>query len=195
MKKTVAIFVASVIAVTSNAYAKQTATEYAQSHQKIIATSRVTAVVKTEIDKILDYDVMIKESLGPAYDLASTEQITQINSLLRTIIRTNLACKMFGTGPRITWLSEETISPNTYIVKSVIAPRADSSEEPLNVDYVIRWDASGYRVVDVLFEDVSTVRSYRSQFSRIIHKEGIPVLINKLREKVKRLSIEESDGC
>lgn len=195
MRKTIAAFIVSVFAITNNAYAKQTATEYAQSHQKIIATSRITSVIKTEIDKILDYDVMIRESLGPSYALATTEQVSQINSLLRTIIRTNLACKMFGTGSRISWISEEAVTPNTYIVRSIIAPRANSSEEPLNVDYVIRWDESGYHVVDVLFEDVSTVRSYRSQFSRIIHKEGVPALINKLREKVKTLSIDESDGC
>ena len=195
MKKAIAVFITSALLVTTEAYAKQTATEYARLHQQIIATSRVTSVVKSEIDKILDYDVMIKESLGPSYELVTAEQASQINSLLRIVIRTNLACKMFGAGPRITWLSEEAITPNTYIVKSVIAPRAGSSEEPLNVDYVIRWDQTGYHVVDVLFEDVSTIRSYRSQFSRIIHREGIPTLINKLKEKVKTLSIEESDGC
>ena len=46
----------------------------------------------------------------------------------------------------------------------------------------MRRSAGDWRIVDIVVDDVSTVDNYRSSFGRIIKKEGMDGLINRLNK-------------
>ena len=54
--------------------------------------------------------------------------------------------------------------------------------EATHIDYVMRKEAGEWRIVDIVVDDVSTVDNYRSSFGRIIKKEGMDGLINRLNK-------------
>jgi phospholipid transport system substrate-binding protein len=52
--------------------------------------------------------------------------------------------------------------------------------EPTEIAYRMRRGASGWRIVDIVVDSVSTVENYRSSFARVIQKEGVDGLIRRL---------------
>jgi phospholipid transport system substrate-binding protein len=52
--------------------------------------------------------------------------------------------------------------------------------EPTRVVYAMRPAGNGWRIVDIIVDDVSTVQNYRSSFAKIIAKEGFDALIARL---------------
>ncbi len=54
--------------------------------------------------------------------------------------------------------------------------------EATHIDYVMRKEGGEWRIIDIVVDDVSTVDNYRSSFGRIIKKEGMDGLINRLNK-------------
>ena len=52
--------------------------------------------------------------------------------------------------------------------------------EPTEIAYRMRRGAGGWRIVDIAVDGVSTVENYRSSFARVIQKEGVNGLIQRL---------------
>ena len=59
----------------------------------------------------------------------------------------------------------------------------DGSE--YRVDYKLYLSPAGWRVYDVIVEDISLVNNYRSQFDRVLNKKSFDALLQDLREKKK----------
>ena len=59
----------------------------------------------------------------------------------------------------------------------------DSSRKPIAVDYRLAKAASGWKVYDVVVENLSLVTNYRSTFTNEISKTGIDGLIKALEAK------------
>ena len=67
----------------------------------------------------------------------------------------------------------------------------------VDVDYKMFKENGQWLVYDFVIEGVSLIRNYRSQFSKIISTESYPVLVSKLRKKVKDLetkSVAEAEN-
>ncbi len=77
------------------------------------------------------------------------------------------------------FLPEQKEGGNDVIVPTVLVVK----DEPTHVDYVMRPEKDGWRIVDIVIDDVSTVENYRSSFSKIIAQEGFDSLIAKLSKK------------
>ena len=69
---------------------------------------------------------------------------------------------------------------NDWTVKTKIV-RPNAAE--ILVDYRLRKEDDGWRVIDVIIEGVSLVANFRSQFQDIVTKDGPAKLIELLREK------------
>jgi phospholipid transport system substrate-binding protein len=59
----------------------------------------------------------------------------------------------------------------------------DGSE--YRVDYKLYLSPAGWRVYDIIVEDISLVNNYRSQFDRVLNKKSFDALLQDLREKKK----------
>lgn len=55
------------------------------------------------------------------------------------------------------------------------------------IEYRMKRTTSGWMVYDVITDDVSIVRNYRSQFNRIIRRKSYDHLVKKMRSKIKEL--------
>lgn len=79
---------------------------------------------------------------------------------------------------------EDTIVPTEVTVKGDVT----------HVDYRMRQDKGGWRIVDIVVDDVSTVENYRSSFNRIVKKEGMDGLISRLSGSGKSVEPAGSKG-
>ncbi len=61
-------------------------------------------------------------------------------------------------------------------------------EEDLPITFMLERHGADWIVYDVNVEGVSMVQNYRTQFIRVIKHNGLPALMNSLREKQKSLA-------
>jgi phospholipid transport system substrate-binding protein len=64
-------------------------------------------------------------------------------------------------------------------------------QEPIKVDYRMRWVDGRWKVYDVIVEDISLTGNYRNQFNRVINSRGFPELVQMLQEKLKQIKASE----
>jgi phospholipid transport system substrate-binding protein len=69
-----------------------------------------------------------------------------------------------------------------------VATTLTSKGEPTPIVYTMRKEASGWRMVDLTIDGVSTVDNYRSSFAKVMEREGI----NGLIQRLQRDSLEKS---
>ena len=76
----------------------------------------------------------------------------------------------------IDWLEEE-VKGN----KAKVAAQVKSKKRKAVLEFKLLWAKDRWRVYDIAIDDVSTVRTYRSQFRKLIAEKGFPELINRMK--------------
>ena len=122
------------------------------------------------------------ETLTPAQrdELVGTMQGLIERSYLKQL-RSNLKYKVDYVG--------EEAKQDDVIVRTAIHAESNGRPTTVKVDYLMHREGGAWRVFDVITDDVGMVRNYRSQFNRIIAREGVKGLLAKLNTKLS----EESD--
>ena len=147
--------------------------------------------IKAVIDDILDWDELTKRSLGRHWKARSEAEKTEFSRLLREMIEASyqsklrLAARDDSKKPKkveIEWLEEKV---NGRRASAAARLKADRTVAVL--EFKLRWAANRWRVYDVAIDDVSTVRTYRSQFGKIIGKEGFGELLKRVRRKTEEI--------
>jgi ABC-type transporter MlaC component len=65
--------------------------------------------------------------------------------------------------------------------KEIVVPtRVTVGEDQSHVAYVMRAEGDGWRIVDIVTDDVSVVQNYSASFARVLAKEGVEGLIRRL---------------
>ena len=54
---------------------------------------------------------------------------------------------------------------------------------PVSVEYSMRKTAEGWKIYDIVVENVSLVLTYRSEFDQVMRKSGVDGLIKRMNEK------------
>ncbi|MCS6900290.1 MAG: ABC transporter substrate-binding protein [Myxococcales bacterium] len=137
-------------------------------------------------DELLDYDTMARESLGKEWENRSDTEKQEFSDLLKQLVRKSYERNVKKTlNYEIEYIGE-TSKDARVEVKTRASNKANPREEPLQIDYVLAEVNGQWRIQDIITEGVSLVSSYRSQFTRIIRKDGFPTLLKKMRDKLAK---------
>lgn len=146
-----------------------------------------TAATQKEIgavfDRMLDYDKLAKDSLGAHWDKLSAEQQKEFQGLL-----TNLVQRAYKKNLRktldfnVTFKGQDSATKG-FLVQTVARHKTDSRQEPISVDYALHQTGGQWRIYDIITEGSSLVANYKSQFRRIIEKNGYDALIERMKKK------------
>ena len=71
--------------------------------------------------------------------------------------------------------------PDIASVPSVV--HLPAIADPLNVQYMLRKGPSGWRLYDIVVDNVSTMASYRDQFNTTLNNGGFDKLVSQLKQK------------
>ena len=148
------------------------------------------------INEMLDWDEMTRRSLGSEWKKRSKAEQAEFSKLLRDMIEASYESKMRMASRgkakkpsevKIIW-EDESIRGN----KAKIAARVAAEKSKGMIEFSMLFDGKRWKVYDVAIDDVSTVRTYRSQFRKLIKEKGFAALLDRMRAKAK--DIKEGRG-
>jgi phospholipid transport system substrate-binding protein len=141
------------------------------------------ALLREEISKAFDFDEMAKRSLGPTWRQRTSEERKEYVALFRQVLENSYLGKVEAyKGEKIKYGKESVEEGRIATVETLIVT-GKGQEIPLN--YRMLKEASGWRVYDVVIEEISLVNNYRSQFAGILQKSSFQDLLARLREMIK----------
>ncbi len=135
-----------------------------------------------------DMQRMAKFSLGRSWrDLKKTERDQFANLFKKLLSKSYIATIDGYAGEEISY-KKEIIKGDKAEVRTMVI--GSSKEIPLN--YKLKLSDGHWLIYDVIIENVSLVRNYRSQFSPIMKKSGFSGLIEKMEKKIAQTEAKEN---
>ncbi len=117
-----------------------------------------------------DTETIGRVVLGRHWRTATGPQRQEYRRLFQDFIVTSYANRLAKyPNSRVVVTGVRTGKRNVVIVKSLVHRPA---KPPLRVDWLVRYSAQGYRVIDVVIAGISMAITQRSEFGSIIHKHG-----------------------
>lgn len=138
------------------------------------------------VDQAFDLETILRNSIGLRYASIPSDQKTRLLQTFRTYTLANYVSN-FGSGNDTFSVSPTTRqSGGDTIVQTAITPPGGT---PTRIDYVLRSESGGPRIVDVLVDGTtSRVAVQRSDFRAAFDEGGALGLARTLEAKTAQLS-------
>ena len=148
---------------------------------------KIYEVINDLILPNFDFLNMSKWVLGRQWGKATAQQRAVFAEEFKTLLVRTYAKALLGfTNEKVVYLETLTGSkPNIVMVKTEI--RSDASPNSTPVNYTMHISGGDWKVVNVAFEGVSLVETYRKSFASEIRNNGLASLIQKLTDKNEKL--------
>ena len=135
-----------------------------------------------------NYKQMVMRSLAKNYKSRTDKEREKFTGLFKRLLENSYATKIENyKDEKINYVGEQ-IKGKYALVKTQIV-RNDGT---IDVDYKLIKEEGKWMVYDFVIEEVSLIRNYRSQFSKIIKTESYDALVSKLSKKIN--SLEEKQN-
>lgn len=178
----------ALLGVTPLALAADSAQDFVKTKHGVLMTLVKQGKPNADVDKVfnevLDYRALAEAALGEHWagrtDAEKDEFTTLLSQLVRNSYRKNLKKTL---GYDIAYKGAEK-AKDGEVVHTVATNTKDTREEPMSIDYVVRSQGEGKRIIDVVTEGSSMVANYRSSFNRIMKKGGFQDVLQRMRKKV-----------
>lgn len=144
---------------------------------KELQASHKKAHITTIVSKHFDFKEMTARVLATNWKRASSADRQHLTRLFRQKLIDTYWQKMAGfSNESVEFLVHQTRGDEYVSCKTVIHTKAAR----IPVDYKLYRIGDKWMAYDVVIEQVSLVRNYRSKFQSIVRNEGIPGLIKHL---------------
>ena len=138
------------------------------------------AALRKTIDERFNYRQMVMRSLAKNWDARSGRERQEFIALFKSLLENSYANKLEAyRDEKINYL-DEIIKGEYALIKTEVVRRSST----IGVDYKLINENGNWMVYDFVIEGVSMIRNYRSQFTKIIHRDSYEVLVQKLKEKI-----------
>lgn len=140
----------------------------------------------TLLGNLLDFDTLSEAALGAHWEAQPEEARTHFVSLLRQLVERSYQANLEGTLDfEVSYVNAEA-SGEHVLVQTSARSRANRRAPPITIDYTMRREGRQWRVIDVITDGQSLVQGYRSQFNRIISRDGWDALITRMEQRLSR---------
>ncbi|HEY6838378.1 MAG TPA: ABC transporter substrate-binding protein [Geobacteraceae bacterium] len=141
--------------------------------------------LKEAIGAIFDYAEMAERSLGRHWKGHTPAEHAEFVRLFETLLENSYAGVIESySDEKISYL-QETVEGDYAEVKSKVVT---AKREEFAIDYRLMKKGGRWVVYDVVNEGVSLIDNYKSQFNKIILKEGYEELIKKMKSKKEEIT-------
>lgn len=139
-----------------------------------------------QLDEILDHAAIAEGSLGSEWANRTDAEKTQFSDLLKQLVRRSYERNIKKTQNYTIEYTAETAKGSQVVVSTKAVSKTDKRADPVEIDYTLAEKDGKWRIQDIKTDGVSLVSSYRSQFTKIIKKDGFPTLIQKMKDKIAK---------
>ena len=161
------------------------------------AEEKWQGAAKALIDETLDWPGLTEAAYGKQWSKLSAADQQAFAQNLREMIEASYQSKLKllvrggvkkPAEVKVEWLDEKLEGDEATVNVRV---KADKSVAVLQ--FRQRWHDGAWRVWDVSIDEVSTVRTYRTQFTKLVAKDGFPALLARMKTKVEEIRAGKSD--
>jgi len=154
-----------------------------KSNSASAVAARDSALTK-RLSELLDYDELARRALKDHWQDLTKAQQDEFTGLLSQLVERNYQQNLESTIDYKVAYSKPIARGDELLVQTRVRSTKNRRAPEITIDYTLVADASGLRVCDVVTDGVSLVANYRSQFNRIIRKDGFPGLIDRMKKKL-----------
>lgn len=147
---------------------------------------RLAAKVVERLRGFLDVDELGKLALTDHWDKLEEAQRREYLGLLRTLIEANYIRGLRANLEYKVTYEGETKRGDDVVVATRIHTRRRGRPVVIAVDYLVRRQGDRWKTIDVITDGVGLVENYRAQFNRIIAKEGLKGLLERMRKRATK---------
>lgn len=155
--------------------------------KKNIPIEKKKLEIRKIVDEILDYNELAKRSLGRHYKDRSKEEIEKFNTLMKELIETSYMKKITSSVDYKLDIKEEKDEEGELIVNTEIS----SQDGKVQVGFALFKRDSRWVVYDLIIDEVSTLKNYKSEFNKIIKEQGFDMVLKKMENKLSELKNEK----
>jgi len=139
------------------------------------------------INKNFDIALISKVILGRYWKSIDEEiKVRFINLFNRLTISTYISRFNSYDNQMFKNISIEQLKENRYLVKTEFVRL---KEKPISFNYIIQKNGKKWRIISVIANGINDLSLKRAEYTAIIKKDGIEVLIKKLEQKIYDLQL------
>lgn len=139
------------------------------------------------VDQAFDLEGILRVSVGAYWSSVPAAQQQTLFTVFRAFTVANYVSNFHAYKGRVIAVSPTTRAVGAQQIVSTTITKP--SRDPLRIDYVMRNESGGWKVVDVLLDGtISRVAVQRSDFASLVTKGDASQLIATLKSKVSALS-------
>jgi phospholipid transport system substrate-binding protein len=143
----------------------------------------LTKEVTTRLSTFLDVDELGKRALKDHWSKLSEQQRKEFSTLLRELVEANyLKALRSQLEYEVAYVGEKPKDSGVSVATEVRSTK-NGRKQTMSIDYVLHQSANTWRVFDLVTDGVGLVENYRSQFNKVIAKEGVAGLLDRMRKK------------
>jgi len=140
--------------------------------------------IKSLAGKLLDYGELAKRSLADHWGKLTQPQKDEFVSTLRELIERNYVKQLRSNLDYQVLYNNEEVKESEATVSTTVKVKTQGKTTDAEIIYKLRRDGERWVVWDVITDEVSLVRNYRSQFQKIINEKSYEELIKKMKSKL-----------
>jgi len=150
------------------------------------------AELRRAAEELFDFGEMSRRALARHWNERSPQEREEFVRLFTDLLERSYLSKIENwSGEKVLFVSEATDGDYAAVRSKIITTR----KQEVPVEYRLYRVGQRWQAYDVLFEGVSFIATYRSQFNRIIQNSSFAGLIDKMREKeVEMVSVDRRPG-
>ena len=131
-------------------------------------------------EDLFDFGEMSRRALARHWSECSSQEREEFVRLFTDLLERSYLSKIENwSGEKVLFVSEAIDGDYAAVRSKIVTVR----KQEVPVEYRLYRAGHGWQVYDVLFEGVSFIATYRSQFNRIIQASSFAGLMDKMREK------------
>lgn len=136
--------------------------------------------LKSVIYPRFDFAEMAKRSLGAHWQRRSPEEQKKFVEVFTELVEAAYldAIESYN-GEKVVVANDKQDQTFADVSSRIVTKKG----EEFSIDYKLHQVEGGWKVYDVVLENISLVNNYRSQFNRVIGKSSYEALLSKMMEK------------
>ncbi len=159
-------------------------TENAGDENATVRRDKMRAIIEPKFD----FQEMAKRSLGVNWKSILPAEREEFVDLFSGMLSRTYIGRIEKVQEDMVEIRSETLRHPRALVKTVVT--FDGGKFPL--DYKLIYADEGWKVYDVIIENIGLISNYRNEFAGIIRKETFQGLLARLREKEQSEAPEET---
>jgi phospholipid transport system substrate-binding protein len=145
---------------------------------------KLQELAEAKVLPYFDFKEMTRLAAGRSWSQANASQQEALEKGFRTLlVRTYTAALTRTSGEAKVDVRPTAASGDDAVVRTVAT---EPGRQPVQIDYRMAKTAGGWKVYDVIVENLSLVTSYRSSFQSEIARSGVDGLIKTIEDRNRK---------